>query len=128
MVLKYWERNMHLKALGLAAVTALAFAVPALAHHSHANYEQNEFIELDGTITQVMWMNMEVEKEDGTSGVWALEGGSVGALMRGGWQQDTLKVGDEVHVRCHHLKDGSDGCLLGYVSTPDGRITDKEFD
>jgi hypothetical protein len=83
---------MHFKAIGLAALTALVLTIPALAHHSHANYEQAEFIEMDGTITQVMWMNphvwlyVEVEKEDGTSSVWALEGGSVGALTRGGWQ------------------------------------------
>ena len=123
-----------LKSFGLAAAAAALFALPALAHHSHANYELNEFMELEGTITQVMWINphvwlyMEVEKDDGTSSVWALEGGSVGALIRGGWQPDTLKVGDVIQVRCHHLKDGDDGCLLGYVSTPDGRITDKEFD
>jgi hypothetical protein len=32
---------MHLKAIGLAAVTALVLSIPALAHHSHANYEQS---------------------------------------------------------------------------------------
>ena len=77
---------MQLKAFALAATSALLLAYPALAHHSHANYEKAEFIEMEGTVTQVMWMNphvwlyMEVEKDDGTSSVWALEGGSIGAL------------------------------------------------
>jgi hypothetical protein len=120
------------KSFGLAALAAVLMAVPAWAHHSHANYELNEFIEMDGTVTQVMWINphvwlyMEVEKEDGSMGVWALEGGSVGALMRGGWQPDSIQVGDTIHVRCHHLKDGSDGCLLGYITNDE--FSDKEFD
>ena len=123
---------MQLKAFALAATSALLLAYPALAHHSHANYEQAEFIEMEGTVTQVMWMNphvwlyMEVEKDDGTSSVWALEGGSIGALMRGGWQPDSIQVGDPIQVRCHHLKDGSDGCLLGYVTTDE--FEGKEFD
>jgi len=125
---------MTMKSFSLAVVAALLVAVPAWAHHSHANYELNEFLELDATVTQVMWINphvwlyVDVENEDGTTSTWALEGGSVGALTRGGWQRDTLQVGDQIRVRCHHLKDGDDGCLLGYISTPDGRITDKEFD
>ncbi|MEE8440021.1 MAG: DUF6152 family protein, partial [Micropepsaceae bacterium] len=80
-----------MKSLGLASLAALLIAVPAWAHHSHANYELNEFLELDATVTQVMWINphvwlyVDVEKEDGTTSTWALEGGSVGALTRGGW-------------------------------------------
>jgi len=58
--------------------------------------------------------------------VWALEGGSPGALQRGGWQPDTIKAGDTIKVRCHQLRDGSNGCLLGFVTPPGGE--EKEWD
>ena len=124
---------MRLRSLTVAATAAIAVAIPAWAHHSHANYKTNEFMNISGTITEVHWMNphvwlyMEVANEGRTS-VWALEGGSIGALTRGGWTRDSMKPGDKVTVRCHHLKDSSDGCLLGFVTSINGAAMDKEFD
>ena len=116
----------------LAAVATLALAAPAWAHHSHANYDSSEWVEFDGMITEVHWMNphvwlyLEIEDEAGEEKVWALEGGSIGALTRGGWRRDSMAVGDDIHVRCYLLRDGSDGCLLGYITIP-GQA-EKEFD
>jgi hypothetical protein len=38
--------------------------------------------------------------------------------------RDYLKVGDTVKARCHPLRDGSRGCLLGFLKAPDGSIKD----
>jgi hypothetical protein len=46
--------------------------------------------------------------------------------MRGGWTPDSVQEGDTISVRCHQLRDGSNGCLLGYL-TPEGGV-EKEFD
>jgi len=46
------------------------------------------------------------------------EGGSPAALTRGGWKKDTVKVGDKINVKCHVAKDGSNNCLLGFLTTP----------
>ena len=125
---------MRFKSLTLAAAALAVAAVPAWAHHSHANYKTEEFINLTGTIKEVQWMNphvwlyMEIADAQGRPKMWALEGGSVGSLMRGGWQKDTMKPGDKVTVRCHHLKDEADGCLLGFVTAINGAAMDKEFD
>jgi hypothetical protein len=59
---------------------------------------------------------------------WALEGGSPTSLMRGGWQRNSMKRGDKVSVRCHRLRDRSEGCLLGFVTNINGTAMDKEFD
>ena len=48
--------------------------------------------------------------------------------MRGAWQRDSMKRGDKVSVRCHRLRDGSEGCLLGFVTDINGTAMDKEFD
>ena len=56
--------------------------------------------------------------------------GSMGAAAADG---GVVLPGDPVRVRCHRLKDGSDGCLLGFV-TPlhgdpaRGHGVEKEWD
>ena len=49
-----------------------------------------------------------------------------GVVTRGGWKKDTVKAGDKISVRCHVAKDGSENCLLGFLTTPGG--VPKEFD
>ena len=125
---------MRFKSIALAAAAAALLSIPAWAHHSHANYNTNEFITVSGTLTEVVWTNphvwiyMEVANAQGRPQMWAMEGGSVTSLMRGGWQRNSIKPGDKVSVRCHRLRDGSEGCLLGFVTNINGTAMDKEFD
>jgi Family of unknown function (DUF6152) len=125
---------MRFKSIALAAAAAALLSIPAWAHHSHTNYNTDQFITLSGTITEVAWTNphvwiyMEVANAQGRPQMWALEGGSPTSLMRGGWQRDSMKARDKVSVRCHRLRDGSDGCLLGFVTNINGTAMDKEFD
>jgi len=72
------------------------------------------------------WVYLEVAGVGEPSSVWALEGGAATTLMRKGWTKDMVEVGDEINVRCHPLKDGSPGCLLGYIRGDFGE--EKEFD
>jgi hypothetical protein len=37
-----------------------------------------------------------------------------------------VKAGDQINVRCHHAKDLSSNCLLGFLTPPGG--IPKEFD
>jgi hypothetical protein len=122
---------MKLKSLVFATVAAVALTWTAWAHHAHSNYDTNSFTNLEGTVKQLRWMNphtwiyMEVA-DQGKPVVWTLEGGSPNALVREGWKKEDIKVGETIKVRCHRLKDGANGCLLGFVTT--GTINDKEFD
>jgi Family of unknown function (DUF6152) len=125
---------MRFKSIAFAAAAAALLSFPAWAHHSHTNYNTKEFITLSGTITEVAWTNphvwvyMEVADGQRPPQMWALEGGSPTSLMRGGWQRDSMKPGDKVSVRCHRVRDGSEGCLLGFVTNINGTAMDKEFD
>jgi hypothetical protein len=122
---------MKLKSLILATVAAVSLGWTAWAHHAHSNYDTNSFTNLEGTVKQLRWMNphtwiyMEVV-DQGKPVVWTLEGGSPNALVREGWKKEDIKAGETIKVRCHRLKDGANGCLLGFVTT--STITDKEFD
>ena len=98
---------------------AVLSAASASAHHSHQNYIRANYTHLEGTITEVHWLNphswvyLEVRDADGRPTVWALEGAAFTTLLREGWTREMVEVGDEISVRCHPLKDGSPGCLLG---------------
>ena len=124
---------MNFKTLGLAAVAAVAIALPAWAHHSHANYEAIKWADLKGKVSEVQWLNPHVwlyvdvvNPKTNQPEQWTLEGGSPAALTRGGWKKDSVKVGDDISVKCHLAKDGSNNCLLGFLTTPGGQP--KEFD
>ena len=58
--------------------------------------------------------------------VWAVETASVTGLARQGITEETVKPGDTVSMRCHQLRDGSNGCLLGWLTSPDG--IEREWD
>jgi hypothetical protein len=122
---------MKFKTLGIAAVAAAMFTWTAWAHHAHSNYDTNTFTNIEGTVKQLRWMNphtwilLEVTS-GGKTAVWNLEGGSPNALIREGWKKEDIPVGGHIKVRCHPLKDGANGCLLGFVTTD--KIQDKEFD
>jgi hypothetical protein len=116
----------------LAAVCALLAAWPAWAHHSHGNYDMTTYTHLKGTVREVHWINphtwiyLEVKDGKGEATVWALEGANVAQLQRRGWTKEMIKVGSTIGVRCHQLRDGSSGCLLGFV-TLDGGV-ERIFD
>ena len=56
--------------------------------------------------------------------LWALEGTNRQGLEKIGATGDYVKVGDTVKARCHKLKDGSAGCLLGFLKARDGSVKD----
>lgn len=123
---------MQLKSLSLAAMAAYAVAFPAWAHHSHGNYQLTEYTLLEGTVKEFhmvnphTWIYLEVTDAGGQPNLWALETTGIRGLTRIGVTRDTVKVGDTISVRCHQLRDGSKGCLLGFL-TPEGGV-EKEWD
>jgi len=117
---------MQVKKLLIAILAAQAVAVTAWAHHSHGAYQMTSYTEVDGTVTEVFWINphvwvyMEVENAQGEMESWALEAAGAATLTRSGLSGDVVQPGDKIHVRCHRLRDSSNGCLLGYVTTEGG--------
>ena len=113
--------------LGLVAICA--FALPAWAHHSHGAYEET-FMDIEGVVKEVhlvvphSWIYMAVKDAKGEVQVWALEATGRTGLQRIGVTADYVKPDDTVKARCHHLKDGSNGCLLGFLKAKDGTVKD----
>jgi len=118
--------------LALIACTFTVLPFTSFAHHSHGNYDVRNYTELEGTVADVVWLNphiwiyLLVDDGEGGTVTWALEGASINEVSRHGWRKDSLQKGDRISVRCRALRDGAEGCLLGYV-TPEGE-EERAFD
>jgi hypothetical protein len=107
-------------------VVALLLAVPAVAHHSFAMFDNTRSITLHGKVTAYQWTNpqayLEVDAaEAGGTRHYTLEMTSINMMSRGGWTSRTVKAGDEVTVYVAPLRDGRPGGLVLEVVLPDGR-------
>ena len=113
--------------VGIAVIGVAAVAVPAWSHHSHGNYTQ-ELKDFEGVVTEVhalnphSWVYMNITDASGKAQLWALEGGGSRGLVELAKEGKGLKAGDKIKVRCHPLRDGSNGCLLGFIKHPDGSV------
>ena len=114
-----------------AILSAGALTQSARAHHSHGNYVET-FTDIEGVVKEVhlvnphSWIYIEVKGPDGRMLRWSLEASSRNALERIGVTHEYIKAGDTIKVRCHPLRDGSRGCLLGFIKARDGSV--KDFD
>ena len=114
--------------LGLATFCALAFVMPMAAHHSHGNYNDGT-MDIEGVVKEIhlvvphSYVYIDVKKGD-TTETWVLEATSRSGLEKIGITSGYLKAGDTIKARCHQLRDGSNGCLLGFLKGPDGVVKD----
>jgi len=113
----------------LLAAASIVGAIPVGAHHSHGNYS-DAFVDIEGVVKEVhfvnphSWIYIEVKGPNGQPQKWSLEASSVIQLERIGVTRDYVKAGDPIKARCHPLRDGSRGCLLGFVKARDGSVKD----
>ena len=123
---------MKLRFLSLAVIAATFVTAAAWAHHSHGNYQMTEYTHLTGTVKEVhfvnphSWVYIEVMDEAGQPVMWALETAGPRGLTRQGITDEIIKEGDTISTRCHQLRDGANGCLLGWMTTTDG--IEREWD
>ena len=115
--------------LSLAAMCAMSFVLPAWAHHSHGNYQPVPK-DIEGVVKEIhlvvphSWVYLEVKDANGQPHVWAIEATGRTGLEKIGVTRDYVKPGDTVKVRCHPLRDGTTGCLLGFLKARDGSVKD----
>lgn len=96
------KRMVSIAAVGLVLLSP-PFQVSA--HHSFAaEFERELPIAVTGKVSKVEWTNpharfyVEAEDQDGGKVEWDFELTSPNVLMRRGWTQNSLKVGDVVTV------------------------------
>ena len=113
---------------GLALTIAATWAVPAIAHHSFAMFDNTRSITLHGKVAVFQWTNphgyLEVDAEQPGGGTrhYTLEMTSINMMSRGGWTSRTVKSGDVVTAIVAPLRDGRPGGLLLELTLPNGRV------
>ena len=114
--------------LTLAVMCAVFSVVPVRAHHSHGNYDLTKWTTLEGAVKELhllvphSWISLDVKDDKGQPTTWALEATGPTGLTKVGIKREDVKPGDAIKVRCHLLRDGSNGCLLGYVTPTHGDL------
>ena len=106
---------MRMKLLCVATGALLvATAGPVLAHHSFAaEFDANRPVKLEGTVTKMDWINphswihIDVTTTSGEVQKWMVEGGAPNALLRRGWNRNSLPNGTKISVQGFQAKDGS---------------------
>jgi hypothetical protein len=111
------------------AISALAAATPALAHHSFAaEFDGQKPFRVTGSLVKVEWTNphiyfyVDVKDDNGTVVRWTLSAGSPGALSRRGFKRGDLKFGDTIVVDGYLARDGSHTMDARRVTLADGRV------
>ena len=105
---------MLTRVLLAAAALVLTGGAAALAHHSFAaEFDGSKPVTLKGTVTKMEWINphawlhLDVKGPDGKTVSWAVEGGAPNALLRRGWNRNSVPAGTQITVEGFRAKDGS---------------------
>ena len=105
-------------------------AVPALAHHSFAMFDQRKVMTLEGKVHEFQWTNPHsfIELDVTTGGKarrWSIELNSPNNLTRQGWRRSSLRAGEAISVRIAPLRNGQPGGLFLDLRKADGRVLDS---
>jgi uncharacterized protein DUF6152 len=111
-----------------AGIIALAGGARVAAHHAFAaEFDGSKPVTLKGTVTKMEWINphawlhVEVKGPDGKAVAWMIEGGAPNALLRRGWNRNSVQAGTAVVVEGFRSRDGSNRANGRVVTLSDGK-------
>lgn len=115
-----------MKNIRAAALVLMLLPLIGRTHHSFsAEYDADDYITLQGTISEVRFRNPHVQyfldvEENGETSRWNLAGQNVAALRRRGVTADSVVVGDNVTVSGYPGRRGAKKLYLDALTTADG--------
>jgi hypothetical protein len=121
--------NKLLPTLALGALLAFGGAGAALAHHSFgAEFDPQSPVTLKGQVIVFEWANPHswihidvVNPKSGQHEEWKVEGGAPSALLRKGWNRNSLPKGTDIIVQAFRARDGANRASAAEISFPNGR-------
>ena len=113
-------------------IALLVASTPVLAHHGEANYDTEKVTSAKGVVTDFQFVNphvqisVDVKNDKGEIEKWIGEARSPAMLARyGGWDKDTIKIGDTITMVGHRTKNGTNFLRLLKIEKADGRVLDN---
>ena len=106
----------------LVVATCVAGSSVVRAHHSHGNYADT-FVDIEGVVREIHFVNphswIHLRVSDGTT--WRVEGGAPSALLRRGWNRNSLPAGTDIIVDAFRARDGDTRASAAEIRFPNGR-------
>ena len=120
---------MRTKLFVLATVvTLLCVDAPVWAHHAFAaEFDATKPVKLRGSVTKLelinphAWIHIDVKSPEGKVTSWMIEAAAPNALLRRGFNQQSLKVGTEIMVDGFQAKDGANRANGSNITYVDGK-------
>ncbi len=87
-------------------------------HHSTVVFDCTKTLEISDKVTKFVMrnphssINIEVKGDDGNAIVWPIEGGVSNAMIRNGFDRNSVKVGDTITVKINPMKNGAPSGLM----------------
>lgn len=108
------------------ALASAAFAMPAPAHHSAAEFDFATTAHMAGVVTAIEVANPHTRltlqvKDARGSHVVDFEGHSRNNMYRGGWRPDMINVGDSVTVNYAPRRNGKEGGYAASLTLASGK-------
>jgi len=121
------KRTMTNVRLSIAA--ALLFTLDASAHHSTGLFDGTTLATVEGRVTRVAWRSPHVyvfveSSENGEAAEWRFEALPVPIMVKEGWTEDSLSVGDVVTAEGYPAKGATNYAWLHRIVKEDGTILD----
>ncbi len=117
----------HMKMLFVAMAIALA-AVPTIAHHSGAMFDDKKEVTFTGVVKEFQytnphsWLLVDVKGANGKVTTWGFEAEGPSTLLRAGIRKSDLAPGMQITITGHPMRDGRPAAAW----TKAIRMTDKK--
>jgi hypothetical protein len=117
---------MRALALAVFAATTIA-AVPALAHHSGAMFEDTKTVTLEGVVKEFQytnphsWLLVDVKDKDGKVTTWGFEAEGPTTLQRAGIRPSDFRAGTKVTMTGRPMKNGQPAATWELAVREDGK-------
>ena len=114
----------------LVGGAVIAAAVPGLAHHSAAMFEEKKTITVEGVVKEFQftnphsWLLVNVTDKSGKVTTWGFEAEGPSTLQRAGIRPSEFPVGTKLTITGRPMKDGRPAAIWESAVRADGKKYD----